>query len=127
LPVSKLIKPTPEELLSFDSLDVALDAAAELQRVLAARTHRKKVLGQIHLIPGQLGAAIGLPTIISKMQSKQAQRRADGLAAFNTLWVTLSKQTRRRVLDAIGWYDPEELDWEDKRSNLRPRLNIQEE
>lgn len=94
-----------------------------LQTVLAARTHRKKILGQIQVIPGQLGGAIGLPGIVSKLQSKQYQRRDMGLGDFNALWVTLSNETRSRVLEGIGWYDPEALDWDDKRSNIRPRLD----
>lgn len=111
------------QMLSFDSVDVALDAALMLQTVLAARTHRKKILGQIQVIPGQLGGAIGLPAIVTKLQSKQYQRRNLGLSDFNALWITLSEETRTRVLEGIGWYDPEELDWDDKRSNFRPKLD----
>jgi len=98
----------------------ALAAATALQDVLARRTHRKKYMGQELVVPGQLGEALQLPRIINQLQSRQERRRLDGLDAFQTLWLTLSEGTRRQVLDAIGWYDPHELDWEDKRSNRRP-------
>ena len=48
---------------------------------------------------------------------------AMGLEDFQELWPTLSPQTRERVLEAIGWYDPKELDWDDKRSNRRPLVD----
>ncbi|RBP33737.1 hypothetical protein DET50_10177 [Marinobacter pelagius] len=107
------------ELETFTT-ETALDAAAELQRVLAARTHRRKVMGQEVLVPGQLGEALQLPRIINRLQSKQQKQREQGLDDFQELWPTLSPRTRQKVLDAIGWYDPKELDWEDKRSNRRP-------
>jgi len=107
------------ELETFTT-ETALDAAAELQRVLAARTHRRKVMGQEVLVPGQLGEALQLPRIINRLQSKQQKQREQGLDDFQELWPTLSPHTRQKVLDAIGWYDPKELDWEDKRSNRRP-------
>jgi hypothetical protein len=100
--------------------ETALDAASELRRVLAARTHRRKVLGQEVLVPGQLGEALHLPRIINRLQSKQQKQRDLGLDGFQELWPTLSVTTREKVLDAIGWYNPSELDWEDKRSNRRP-------
>lgn len=107
------------ELETFTT-ETALDAATELQRVLAARTHRRKVMGQEVLVPGQLGEALQLPRIINRLQSKQQKQREQGLDDFQELWPTLSPGTRQKVLDAIGWYDPKELDWEDKRSNRRP-------
>lgn len=107
------------ELETFTT-ETALDAATELQRVLAARTHRRKVMGQEVLVPGQLGEALQLPRIINRLQSKQQKQREQGLDDFQELWPTLSPRTRQKVLDAIGWYDPKELDWDDKRSNRRP-------
>ncbi|WP_372987058.1 hypothetical protein [Marinobacter sp.] len=107
------------ELETFTT-ETALDAATELQRVLAARTHRRKVMGQEVLVPGQLGEALQLPRIINRLQSKQQKQREQGLDDFQELWPTLSPRTRQKVLEAIGWYDPKELDWEDKRSNRRP-------
>ncbi len=103
--------------------ETALDAAAELRRVLAARTHRRKVLGQEILVPGQLGEALQLPRIIHRLQSKQQRFRDQGLDDFQELWPTLSAVTREKVLNAIGWYDPKNLDWEDKRSNRRPTVD----
>ncbi|MCH8499742.1 MAG: hypothetical protein LAT63_14795 [Marinobacter sp.] len=103
----------------FD-IATATEAAIALQAILAARTHRKKIMGQDVLIPGQLGSALKLPTIISRLGSKQSSRREQGLAQFQELWATLSHPTRNKVLNRIGWYDPKNLDWEDKRSNRRP-------
>ncbi len=109
------------ELETFTT-ETALDAAAELRRVLAARTHRRKVLGQEVIVPGQLGEALQLPRIINRLQSKQQRFRDQGLDDFQELWPTLSASTREKVLDAIGWYDPKDLSWEDKRSNRRPAV-----
>ncbi|WP_323752635.1 hypothetical protein [Marinobacter sp.] len=105
------------------SIETALDAATELRRVLAARTHRRKVMGQEVLVPGQLGEALQLPKIINRLTSKQQRYRDLGLNDFQELWPTLSARTRERVLDAIGWYDPKQLDWDDKRSNRRPLVD----
>lgn len=100
--------------------ETALEAATALHRVLAARTHRRKVMGQDVLVPGQLGEALHLPQIIRRLQAKQARQRDRGLEDFHELWPTLSVPTRDKVLNNIGWYDPKTLDWEDKRSNRRP-------
>lgn len=110
------------ELETFTT-ETALEAAAQLRRVLAARTHRRKVMGQDVIVPGQLGEALQLPRIINRLQSKQQKQRELGLEDFQELWPTLSPQTRERVLDAIGWYNPKELDWEDKRSNRKPLVD----
>lgn len=110
------------ELETF-TIETALDAARELRRVLAARTHRRKVMGQDVLVPGQLGEALQLPQIINRLQSKQQRLRDQGLEDFQELWPTLSATTRAKVLDAIGWYDPKDLAWEDKRSNRRPVID----
>ena len=106
----------------FD-ITTATEAAVALQAILAARTHRKKIMGQEVLVPGQLGSALKLPTIINRLNSKQASRREQGLSQFQELWVTLSQSTREKVLNRIGWYDPKTLDWDDKRSNRRPTLD----
>ncbi|WP_303291478.1 hypothetical protein [Marinobacter sp. SS5-14b] len=105
------------------SIETALEAAIELRKVLAARTHRRKVMGQEVIVPGQLGEALHLPRIISRLTSKQQRHREKGLEDFQELWPTLSNYTREKVLNAIGWYDPKQLDWEDKRSNRRPVID----
>ena len=105
--------------LEFDE-ETALAAATALQEVLEQRTHRRKYLGQVYTVPGKLGEALNLPTILSRLGSKVARRRQAGLEAFEELWATLSATTQNKVLDAIQWYDPEELNWDDKRSNRRP-------
>lgn len=103
--------------------ETAQEAAVELQKVLAARTHRRKVMGQDVLVPGQLGEALHLPRTISRLNSKQQRLREQGLEDFRELWPTLSEFTRRKVLDRLGWYDPKALDWDDKRSNRRPLVD----
>ena len=105
----------------FDT-DSALKAARALEIVLESRTHKKKYLGQIYTLPGQLAKALKLPDIVSKLDSKAATRRQRGLDDFLELWSTLSYMTKSRVLDDIGWYAPEQLDWEDKRSNKMPKI-----
>lgn len=109
-----------EELFTTET---ALSAAVELRQVLAARTHRRKVLGQEVLVPGQLGEALQLPQIITRLQSKQQRLRDRGRDDFQELWPTLSAATRDKVLEAIGWYNPKELAWDDKRSNRRPGID----
>lgn len=101
------------------TVSTALDAARVLEKVLAARVHRKKILGHEILVPGQLGHALKLPTMIAQLSGKTAKRREKGLLSFQELWDTLSHPTKAEVLHQIGWYDPDELDWEDKRSNKR--------
>lgn len=100
--------------------ETALAAAQALEKVLEERTHRRKYLGQIYTVPGKLGEALNLPGIISRLNSKVGARRQTGVEQFEELWVTLSANTRNKVLAAIDWYDPEELSWDDKRSNRRP-------
>ena len=102
------------------SVETAIEAAEALQKTLAQRTHRKKVMGQEVIRPGQLGEALRLPAIIAKLRSKQARRREEGLDDFQSLWPTLSPATHEKVLEEMDWYDPRALDWDDKRSNRRP-------
>ncbi len=104
----------------------ALEAAVALDKILARRVHRKKVLGQEVLVPGQLGQALHLPLILRRLNSKQLRQREQGLEDFSALWQTLSATTRRNVREALGWYDPKRLDWDDKRSNRRPVVDTGE-
>lgn len=112
-------------LLDSDTFTVetALEAAVELQKVLAARTHRRKVMGQEILIPGQLGEALHLPRTVNRLRSKQQKQRDKGLEDFQELWPTLSRLTRQKVMATLGWYNPKTLNWEDKRSNRRPLVD----
>ncbi len=109
-------------MLADDSFteETALQAAETLARVLASRTHRRKVMGQEVLVPGQLGDALRLPQLISRLKSRQQRQRTRALEDFETLWETLSYATKVQVLRTLGWYDPRGLSWEDKRSNRRP-------
>ncbi|GGY68404.1 hypothetical protein [Marinobacter zhanjiangensis] len=100
--------------------ETALQAAQALAGVLARRTHRRKVMGQDVLVPGQLGDALRLPQLINRLRSRQRRQRDRALEDFETLWKSLSHSTRDQVWHQLGWYDPRELSWEDKRSNRRP-------
>ena len=106
----------------FDT-STALKAALALRKTLAQRTHVKLVRGEERVVAGTLGEAVKLPAIISQLESRSSPKRASGLEDFRTLWETLSPQTCKKVLNAIGWYDPRALDWEDPRSNRRPDLS----
>ena len=103
----------------FDE-ETALMAAQALQSVLARRTHRKKVLGEERIVPGQLGEALGLPTLCKQLNSRRHGTRQDAVERFEAIWSSLSENSRRKVREALGWYDPRELDWEDPRSNRSP-------
>ena len=100
--------------------ETALQAAETLAGVLARRTHRRKVMGQEVLVPGQLGEALKLPQLINRLKSRQQRQRDRAVEDFEILWETLSELTRDQVCRHLGWYDPRELSWEDKRSNRRP-------
>ncbi|MFW5823809.1 MAG: hypothetical protein ACOCVV_02455 [Marinobacter sp.] len=100
--------------------ETALQAAEALADVLARRTHRRKVMGQEVLVPGQLGDALRLPQLIARLRSRQRRPSERALEDFEALWETLSPHTCKQVLQHLGWYDPRELSWEDKRSNRRP-------
>jgi len=102
------------------SEESALSAAEALQHVLASRTHKRKILGEERIVPGQLGEALGLPAIIHRLQSRSGPVRSEATERFEAIWDTLSERSRQRVREALGWYDPRELDWEDPRSNRRP-------
>ena len=103
----------------FDE-ETALMAAQALQTVLSRRTHRKKVLGEERIVPGQLGEALGLPSLCKQLTSRRPRTRQDAVERFEAIWSSLSDISRKRVREALGWYDPRELDWEDPRSNRRP-------
>ncbi|SFR73712.1 hypothetical protein SAMN05216203_2631 [Marinobacter daqiaonensis] len=102
--------------------ETALQAAETLATVLAGRTHRRKVMGQEVLVPGQLGEALKLPQLINRLRSRHQRQRDMAVEDFQILWETLSDATRDQVIRRLGWYDPRELGWDDKRSNRRPPL-----
>lgn len=96
-----------------------MQAAEALVGVLARRTHRRKVMGQDVLVPGQLGDALRLPQLINRLRSRQQRQRDRAVEDFEVLWDTLSHSTRDQVCQELDWYDPRELSWDDKRSNRR--------
>ena len=101
----------------------ALLAALALAKILVNRTRVKVVHGEEFVVPGTLGDALHLPEISHRLESRSAKSRGRGLDEFCELWDTLSRPTRSEVLDAIGWYEPNALDWEDKRSNFKPDIS----
>ncbi len=112
-------------MLNSQEFDIrtAQKAAVALAAILERRTRVKVILGEERVVPGTLGKVIRLPSIIARLESRVSTTRARGLEDFRQLWDTLSVQTTREVLNAIGWYEPHELDWEDPRSNRRPDLS----
>jgi hypothetical protein len=100
----------------------ALSAAVALKKVLVQRTYKKVVNGEERLFAGTLGEAVHVPEITARLESRSSKQRERGLEEFRALWDTLATRTRNSVLDAIGWYDPRELLWDDKRSNRRPGI-----
>ena len=112
--------------IDTDAFDVALalKVANALKVILENRTRVKVILGEERVVPGTLGEVIRLPTIMTRLESRSRLARDDALLEFQMLWSTLSEKTTAEVLDAIGWYDPNDLDWEDPRSNRHPNLRI---
>ena len=113
-------------ILNSDDFDVdkAILTIKALKGTFERRTHKKRnYLGEEVWVAGTLGNAVQLPKITALLVSRSATSRAKGLEAFQTLWSTLSPSTKEKVLDAIGWYEPGVLDWQDKRSNRRPKIN----
>ncbi|MFP6805758.1 MAG: hypothetical protein VB957_00975 [Pseudomonadales bacterium] len=101
----------------------ALLAALALSHILARRVHKRVVFGEERLVAGTLGEAVKLPSITHCLKHRSSKQRAQGLEDFKLLWDTLSLATCQTVLDDIGWYKPQDLDWEDIRSNRRPDIS----
>lgn len=105
----------------FD-IATALEAAHALRLVLERRTHRKKYLGEEFFLPSTLGDAVNLPKITGLLSGRGQNQREKGLDEFQSLWFTLSEMTRKNVLEKIGWYRAQDLEWDDIRSNRHPKL-----
>ena len=106
----------------FDLKSASL-AAEVLAKTLARRTHVKVIFGEERRVSGTLGLALNLPAIRKRLLSRSIKQRQRGLDEFKALWDTLSSGTCNSVLEAIGWYDPAKLEWDDQRSNRRPDLS----
>jgi hypothetical protein len=117
----------PDSMPSFpgDKFDTktALSAATALKQILVRRKYRKVVNGEEMLFPGTLGEVVRLPAITARLENRSSKQRERGLEEFRALWGTLATNTRQSVQDAIGWYDPVEMQWDDKRSNRRPDIS----
>ncbi len=100
--------------------ETALLAVTALKIALERRTHRRKYLGEVYQLPSTLGDVVNLPRITALLKSRSLSRREQGLEEFTYLWSTLSAATRELVLKEVGWYDHQDLDWDDKRSNRKP-------
>ena len=112
-------------MLSSEEFNIktALAAAEALEVILARRTHIRVILGEERRVSGSLGKAVNLPEIRKRLESRSSKLRDQGLGEFRALWDTLSLATCNSVLEAIGWYDPGDLQWDDKRSNRRPDIS----
>ena len=105
------------------STESALLAAVALATIFARRTHIRVILGEERRVSGSLGKAVNLPGITSLLEHRSPKQRERGLGEFRALWDTLSAASRNSVLEAIGWYDPVKLEWDDIRSNRRPDVS----
>jgi hypothetical protein len=100
-----------------------LEAAIALDLILKKRVHPKKNwYGETILSPSKLGIDLGLPKILKRLNSKTISQKEKGLEDFQNIWMSLSAPTRTQVEESIGWYEPENLDWDDIRSNRRPKI-----
>ncbi len=105
------------------NIETALLGVKALKEALESRVHkRKNYFGEEIHVPGTLGDAVQLPKITRLLNSRTQESREKGLVAFQELWQTLSPSTREAVEESIGWYEPSQLEWEDKRSNRRPNI-----
>ncbi|RMF17220.1 MAG: hypothetical protein D6758_06740 [Gammaproteobacteria bacterium] len=104
--------------------ELALEMAQALQKVLRSRRYKRRVMGQIVTVPGQLDEALRLPAVMQLLKSRVLRRREAGLERFELIWDSLSEATRQATLEALGWYDPDSLPWDDPRSNRRPPIKL---
>lgn len=94
-----------------------------LIHVLNQRRHTRVVLGEEVIVEGSLSKALKLPELLKQLRSKQEKRRLVAEERFCVIWETLSEDTKQQALDHIGWYAPNELNWDDPRSNRKPSIS----
>lgn len=127
MPLTLFVNRKPGSPAMFNSkkfdIETARSAAEALEITLARRTHKKVIFGEERRVSGTLGKAVNLPGIRKRLESRITKQRDRGLVDFQALWDSLSFATCNSVLKAIGWYNPDELAWDDKRSNRRPDLS----
>ena len=105
-------------IFDLDLLDeISLLRLAEaLQLVLNARTHKHTHLGEEIIVKGSLSKALKLPEIIKHLDASES-KRIKARAKLDDVWWSLSDNTRQRALEAAEIYQPNDLDWDDPRSN----------
>ncbi|CAA0119404.1 Uncharacterised protein [BD1-7 clade bacterium] len=108
--------------IDISSLDAETthQIAISLQDVLNERTHRKQHLGAEVIVAGSLSKALNLPLLISHLAGKSGAKHLAATEKLAEIWVTLSPLTQQKVLSRCNIYNPEEMDWEDPRSNRWP-------
>ena len=109
--------------MDFYALDIETvrQIAAALEQTLDERTHKRDYLGEAIIVKGSLSKALKLPEIKRTLARQSHDLQQQGIDQLTTLWLTLSEPTRKNTLNRAGLYEPEELSWDDPRSNRRPR------
>ena len=108
--------------MNLNELDISAirQFAQVLEDVLSERTHKRVHLGEEIVVKGSLAKALKLPKLLKDLSSNKANIQEAAKDQFITLWTTLSQSTKDAVIRRVDWYDPQELDWDDPRSNRKP-------
>ena len=96
--------------------------AQALEGVLDSRTHKRNYLGDEVIVKGSLSKALKLPEIIHKLQRNNESAQQQAQEQLEILWLTLSEETKTSVLEKAGWYQTDDLTWDDPRSNRHPKI-----
>jgi hypothetical protein len=88
-----------------------------LIHTLNQRQHTRVVLGKEVTVEGSLSKALKLPELLKQIESIQVIKRDKARQRFFEIWPTFSSETRQQTLDYCGWYDVNNLAWDDPRSN----------
>lgn len=108
--------------MDISSLDIESlrELAGAIHAVLDSRLHRRVHLGEEILVKGSLSRALHLPEIRKRLNAVNEARQQQAVNELTRLWQTLSETTRQTVIERLEWYEPDQLDWDDPRSNRKP-------
>ena len=102
------------------NIETARTLVNALEDVLDSRTHKRDHLGEEIIVKGSLSKALKIPELKRTLSRSNDALQKQGLEQLSTLWTTLSDSTKQATLDKSGLYEPNELNWDDSRSNRRP-------
>ncbi len=108
------------EKLNRSQLAACLTA---LIHVLNQRKHVRVIMGKEVLVEGSLSKALKLPELLKQINSVHRAKQDKAILQFIEIWPTLSETTRELSINALGWYEPNDLEWDDPRSNKKTRLS----